>query len=183
MDKKIEILFVLCMSENLPQPKNIFETASHIEKARSRKENSKKEAAKEIGQVEKKREEKGDVAEFLTKGKKLHEEISSKIDVVFTKNKVSPSDYRKYLSRPQNFSAKQWEQLEEQRKKNESLLQNLMQKMGGKAEAGPALKKAQEKPAPKLEEKKPEPPKEEPSEKKPPIKKPKIITRRQWIGM
>ena len=175
------------MPEDVSQPKNIFEAASKIEKVRARKEfapkkeTPQKEGPKEELVGEERGKERVIVSEIFLKGKKLHEEISSKVDFLFSKSKIAPSDYRQYVSRPQNFSQKQWQLLEEQRKKNENLLGELAEKIGAKVPTIREPKKEAEKPLPTKEK---EPEKKPPEkEEKPKPKKPKIITKRQWIGM
>ena len=166
------------MQENTPKPKNIFEAASSIAKARTQKKAvEKEEITPELIRAREEGEQITVVSEIFHKGKKLHEEIASQIDSVFTKNKIAPSTYRNYLSRPQNFSAREWEQLDEQKKKNEVLLRDLSKKVKVKVTSPQSSAVAPE-PSPT-----PEPKKEEAPEKKPPPKKAKIITRRQWIGM
>lgn len=165
------------MPEESSRPKNIFDAASNIEKARIQKKTfSKKEDIEseyqEIAPLKEGREEKSTMADIFLKSKKLHEELSSQVDTLFSKNKVTPSEYRKYLIKPQNFSQKDWQQIEEQRKKNESLLGMLAKRIGTKVPFTVEPKKESE------------PQSEKPtSDTKPPAKKPKIITRRQWIGM
>ena len=167
------------MSENSQKPKNIFEAASHIEKARAKKKSTPRVEETEQMTI---------ITDIVHRGRKLHEELASQVDTLFARSKIAPSDYRRYLSKPQNFSAKEWQQLDEQKKKNADLLRELAQKVGAKTTKPP---EPEEEIAPKLVEKRIPPLKEEvsphkedaPPEKKPPQKKPKIITRRHWIGM
>lgn len=193
------------MFENSKKPKNIFEAASHIEKARTQKKGPLHPPESEQITI---------VTDIVHKGRKLHEEIAAQVDSLFSRGKISPSDYRQYLSKEQNFSVQDWQKLDEQKKKNEELLRELAKQIGAKAPPSSLLEEKAPSSVPKV--KAPPPPKEAaplkqkavppqqpeegapakpeelapppptaggPPEKKPPQKKPKIVTKRHWIGM
>ena len=98
------------MPEDLSKPKNIFEAAASAQKAHARKAPPvKKEVPQKAAVPEERGEERAIVSDIFIKGKKMNEELASQVDSLFTKNKIAPSDYRRYVSRPQNFSQKQWQ--------------------------------------------------------------------------
>lgn len=154
------------MEDQAPQSKSIFETASELSKATKQK----KQPYEPTFQTNKKEEEKKVTEELVLKGKKIHEELSSRIDTVFTVHKILPSKYRNYLSSQKNFSEKDWKTIEKQKKENEELLMALGKKIGKII-------------PPQKTEKEKEPNLSSEPEKKPIIKKSKPITRRNWIGM
>ena len=93
------------MPEESSRPRNIFDAASNIERARIQKKTlPKKESIEpehqEMAPSKERGEEKSIMADIFLKGKKLHEELASQVDVLFSKNKITPSDYRKYLVKP-----------------------------------------------------------------------------------
>jgi predicted transcriptional regulator len=92
-------------------PKNIFEAA---------------------GSGKKESEEKGTFTTFeeiFSRCQKMHEEIANTLDENLERSKITPSAIRSYISRPQNFSQKDWKRVEEQKKKNEEMLKELTQKI------------------------------------------------------
>jgi len=125
-------------------PKNIFEAA---------------------GSDKKKPEEKSTPTSFeeiFSRCQKMHEEIADTLDKNLESAKISPSAIRSYVSRPQNFSQKNWKIVEEQKKKNEKMLNELVQKV--------SRKKAVEAP-------------EEKGKPKKGKKKRKVMTKRRWLKM
>lgn len=155
------------MEDQTPKSKSIFDTASELSKTHKQK---REETYETSFQPTRKEGEKMVTEELVLKGKKIHDELSSKIDTIFTVHQILPSKYRNYLSSQKNFSAKDWQSLERQKKENEELLIALGKKIG-RTTTPPQAKKEKE-----LS------PSSEP-EKKPPVKKGKIITKRHWIGM
>lgn len=185
------------MTQDASKPHDIFEAASRLEKERREKEKRKQAPPKQAEPVQD-----ASLAAIFQRCRQMHEEIADSIDQAFKKGGVSPSQLRSYFSRPQNFSAKEWQRIEAERGKNERLLQDLKKRFRAREEESAPLPTVPEKegapekrPPPPSEEKPAEkppkaPPKEEggpeappPPPEKPPPKKPKIVTRRHWIGM
>lgn len=165
------------MIENNKKPKSIFEAASKLEKARLQKKTGPSRPT-DTEQVT-------IISDIFLRVQKIHEELANQVDALFSRSKIAPSAYRSYLSRPQNFSDRDWKLLLEQKKKNEELLKELARKVGAKEPPSPkAIEPTQEKKEePTEKELTEEPPSEEEIPKKPTTKKPKIVTRRHWIGM
>ena len=112
--------------------------------------------------------------EIFKRCQQIHEEIAESLDQAFKKSGISSTQLRAFASNPRNFSERDWRGIEEQKKTNSKLLQELQKKIE-KEEALPPQKKEQ-----KNEEQGPIAP--APPQKSP-TKKPKIMTKRQWIGM
>ncbi len=96
--------------------KNLFDAVSHVESKRH--ENEKKEISSDS-------QEDG----IMEKGKRLYDEIALGLEHAFRFNDVTPSQFRAYLSRPQNFSAQEWEEIQQQKEKNNELVDQLEEKM------------------------------------------------------
>ena len=157
------------MTQNPPEPKNIFEAATRIEKERLEKEKVLPKAPAGSQQEA--------MDEIFNRCRQIHQELSDSLDQALRRSNLTPSQVRGYVADPHHFSDRQWRALEEQKKKNAELLQDLQKKIGA-----PAPQKEGELPAK-------EPPKQDggaatppPPPPKPP-KKPRVVTRRQWIGM
>ncbi|WP_068467681.1 hypothetical protein [Candidatus Protochlamydia phocaeensis] len=57
-----------------------------------------------------------DVADMLVQVRRMHDELDRKLDEVYQKSGWSPKYIKDYLDNPNNFTAKQWGRLEEQRR-------------------------------------------------------------------
>jgi hypothetical protein len=155
------------MTPGETKPKNIFETASRIEQERNQEKktsSSKTQAPKEDVAL----------AEIFRRCHQMHKEITESLDRAFKQAGVTSGQLQKFVSKPRNFSSDDWNKVEEGKKQSEKMLTDLKSKIGA--------------PQAPVEQKKPsEPPKstpeEPPQQPQPAKKKPKIITRRQWIGM
>lgn len=159
------------MSQDAPKPQNIFEAASRIE--RERKE---KERPKPVPTPAAQAQPTGtSLDEIFTRCHQMHKEIAESLDRAFKQAGVTPSQLRTYVSKPKNFSSGDWNKVEEGKKQSEKLLTELKGKIGEPPEP-PAVPPTPP-PAPQKEPSTPAP--QEPT----PKKRPKIITKRQWIGM
>jgi hypothetical protein len=170
------------MAQDGKKPQNIFEAASQLEKKRHEKE-AKKEAPPAPAAAPQPVQN-PQLAEIFQRCKQLHNEITKSLDQAFKQGGITPTQLRTYVSRPQNFSQADWQSLEQQKKKTESMIQELKDKVE-KGATGELPKPEQIRPETKEElppsTRSPPPPETPPA--KPPAKKPKIITKRQWIGM
>ena len=173
------------MTQDGKKPQNIFEAASQLEKKRREKEMSKESppapsaAPKPVQNTQ--------LAEIFQRCKQLHNEITKSLDQAFKQGGITPTQLRTYVSRPQNFSHADWQRVEQQKKKTESMIQELKKKVeiGKSVELPKPEQKAPEtaeEPLPQPTQAQPQPSPQTPPAK-PPTKKPKIITKRQWIGM
>ena len=148
------------------KPQNIFEAASKIERERIEKEKP-KQAPKALPT-----QGNASLDEIFRRCHQMHKEITESLDRAFQQAGVTPSQLRKYVSKPKNFSSGDWNKVEEGKKQSENLLTELRGKIG--------------EPLPQASPNPQEPPKEAPEAptlKSVPKKKTKVITRRQWIGM
>jgi hypothetical protein len=102
----------------------------------------------------------------------MHKEIEESLDRAFKDAGVTPSQLRTYVSKPKNFSSGDWGKVEEGKKQSNKLLTELEGKIGKPPEQPPT-------PTPEPQKGPSAPTSQEP----PPKKRPKIITKRQWIGM
>jgi hypothetical protein len=209
------------MTQDASKPHNIFEAASRLEKERREKTVKKQAPSKTVEPVQD-----DSLSSIFKRCHQMHKEIADSLDLALKRGGISPSQLRSYVSRPQNFSATEWQRIESQRSKNEKLLKELKNKIGARGaeieavasslasqkeavlhpaiEERPPLTEAPEEEEPPIPEQgrpvetpvekppKPLPPGGEeegpaaptpPSPEKPPPKKPKIVTRRHWIGM
>ncbi len=174
------------MNDDASKPHNIFEAASRLEKERRAKKEEVQAPQPFAGPGED-----SSLSAIFQRCRQLHKEIAESLEQAFKRGGITSSQVQQYVSRPQNFSERDWQQIEAQKKKNEEMLLALKEKIGGQLEgeqAPPPEAKKEEPPPPSPpqppEEQKPSSPQEE--EKPPPTpprKKPKIVTRRHWIGM
>lgn len=158
------------MSQDASKPQNIFEAASRIERERKEKGRPKSTptpaAQAPPGGTS--------LDEIFARCHQMHREISESLDRAFKQAGVTPSQLRTYVSKPKNFSSGDWNKVEEGKKQSEKLLTDLKGKIGRLPEP------PSETPTPPAPQKGPStPPPQEPTLKK----RPKIVTRRQWIGM
>lgn len=179
------------MSQNASKPHDIFEAASRIEKERRGKKPREQAPQPTVEPAEG-----GSLSAIFQRCKQLHQEIAESLDQAFKKSGLTPTQVRTYVSHPQNFSSNDWKQLESQKKKNEEMLLALKKRIGAEPgqEPQPPPTPSETPPEPPLPPPSKEPPLEEPppAPQKPPPeppppppshKKPKIVTRRHWIGM
>ncbi len=107
------------MPKGNSQCKSLFDTVSDIETDRdshdndSLKEDKNRSAVPEVD------------AELALQGQKMYEDLSLRIEHAFRSNDVTPSAFRAYISRPQNFSSEEWEALQQQKKENDQLILQL----------------------------------------------------------
>lgn len=158
------------MTQDASKPHNIFEAVSRLEKERRDKQ-AKKETQ------EKAAEPPADSAlqSIFQRCQQLHKEIADSLDQAFKSAGITPTQVRTYVARPQNFSDRDWRRIEDQKKKNEEMIQNLRKRLERGETENPREPPKEKGPPPSA------PSKISPS--KPPPKKPKVVTRRQWIGM
>jgi hypothetical protein len=160
---------------------NIFETASRLEKERREKQ-IKKQAPPPTAEPA----QNTVLSTIFQRCKQLHNEIAESLNQAFKNGGITSIQLRTYVSRPQNFSEKDWQQIEEQKRENEAMLLNLKKNFEAKKAEEETLR-PQSKPENTDEEPPSHPlPSGEQPLTKPPTphpKKPRIMTRRQWIGM
>ena len=138
------------MTEPPPKkPENIFEAVSQFEKKLHEHEQT--EPAQEPLQA------------LFQQCQKLHEELSTRIDREFERSGISERQYRAYINRPQNFSEKDWQRLQEQKAFNVAKLQRLI-------------------PHPTVAPPKPPEPEKPPIPQKP-APKHRPVTKRGWLEM
>jgi hypothetical protein len=171
------------MTQDATKPHNIFEAASRIEKERREKE-----IQKQVPPPAAEPAQGTPLAAIFQRCQQLHNEIAASLDQAFKKGGITSTQLRTYVSRPQNFSQRDWQRIEEQKKKTDGMLQNLKRKIEiQQVEKMPRrIEEALETPPPQPkqeEELPPQPSLPEKSLPKPQMKKPRIMTRRQWIGM
>lgn len=163
------------MTQDASKPHNIFEAVSRLEKERREKQ-GKKEAQGKASEPP----EGGSLQAIFQRCQQLHKEIADSLDQAFKSVGITQTQVRSYVGRPQNFSDRDWRQIEAQKKKNEEMIQNLKKRLGKseveKPEGPPPIPPKEEEPPPSATST------ISPPQPKPP-KKPKVVTRRQWIGM
>jgi len=125
-------------------PKSIFEAAG----SKNKKSDQKSEEKSTLTSFE----------EIFSRCQKMHEEIVDTLEKNLQRSKVTPSALRSYISHPQNFSQQEWQSVEEQKKKNEKMLEDLTQKVS------------------RLQ------PSEKPKKRTKKGKK-KVVTKRRWLKM
>jgi len=103
--------------EDKKETKDIFEAVSQFEKAQYHPQ--KEEQAQDDKELQK----------LFQKCMQFHKELDQSLEKLFVKHRIRPSKYQAYITRPQNFSQKQWELLETQKKENETLLKKLSKKI------------------------------------------------------
>ena len=149
-----------------PQKKseNIFEAVSEFEKKLHEKERTERAEPEQAPDP---------LQALFQQCLKMHEQLSARIDREFERFGITESQYRAYVNRPQNFSAKDWKRLQEQKASTEAKLQRLIPH---------AIIPKTQRPMP------PEPAKgpstQEPTPQKPrPGPKRRPITKRGWLEM
>ena len=156
------------MAQDASKPHNIFEAASRIERQRREKERP-PAAPTPAAQAP---PGKTPLDEIFKRCHQMHKEIEESLDRAFKDAGVTPSQLRTYVSKPKNFSSGDWGKVEEGKKQSNKLLTELEGKIGKPPEQPPT-------PTPEPQKGPSAPTSQEP----PPKKRPKIITKRQWIGM
>jgi hypothetical protein len=154
------------MAQDAPKPHNIFEAASRMEHERHEKERPTPTAAPPS--------KKTSLDEIFRQCHQMHQEIAESLDRAFKQAGVTPSQLRTFVSKPKNFSSRDWDKVEAGRKQSDQLLTVLKSQIGTPTPS-------QQPPTTPPEAKKP--PTEPPPQPPQPKKKPKIMTKRQWIGM
>ena len=172
------------MTQDASMPHNIFEAASRAEKERREKQvkmQAPPPAAKPA--------EDTPLTTIFHRCQQLHKEIAESLDQAFKQGGITSTQVRTFVSRPQNFSGKDWQRIETQKKKNEEMLLSLKKRIDAARpaeEPRPPTKSPEE--PPRNDEVGPSTPAQpspgQPPPQPPPApKKARIMTRRQWIGM
>lgn len=145
------------MAQEKKEFKSLFDAVTDLEVRRQTKE---KKDTKRDAQ-----------SEEMKQGEKMHDEISLGLEHAFRFNDVTPSQFRAYISRPQNFSDEEWKALQKQKKQNDEMIKTLQERINS-----PAFHPPQE-----TQETSEIVPEEIPQKKK--IKKSSTLSRRDWLNM
>lgn len=103
--------------------------------------------------------------ETFLRCKRLHEELNASLDATFRRGGFSPRDYSNYISESKNFSEREWQEVQHQRRENEGVLQGLTKAEAPDVSSGEAV------------------PSKHKEGKKASSKKPKVVPRRRWLWM
>jgi hypothetical protein len=141
-------------------PKNVFEAVGRSQSGLSQFSKKKELPIEEQKTLP--------ITAMLEHCRKLHEDIASSLNRMFTEKGITHNQYRNYVSEQKNFSKAEWDLIEETKKQTENQLKELQ--TGTKS-----IPKEDRTPASKKETKKP--PGEHPEMKRRPI------TKRQWLQM
>ena len=114
------------MAKGKNEYKNLFEAVTDTEKKKTlhthlaAKENESSDTQTEV---------------LFKAARTMYEEISLGLEHAFRFNDLTPSQFRAYLSRPQNFSQKEWADIQTEKKLNEEKLKNLLHRIQAIAES------------------------------------------------
>lgn len=104
------------MAKDKKEYKNLFDAVSEIEG---------KKTTEDFGL----KNNQDDLSQTFRRVEKMHEEISRGLEHAFRFNDLTPSQFRAYLSRPQNFSKQEWELIQREKKLNNERLKALLEKI------------------------------------------------------